>query len=83
MMQRLAPLKLSPVFNVSTGNNQVVPLLDMFIISCAGSSAHKNLYKYQIDGNTFVHWHLSLLTYIDQLIQLMYPFLFIYFKLIF
>lgn len=74
-IQRLASLKLAPVYNLRSNNLQSISLIELFAGSTGGSIAHKSLRRqYNIeDAETFPLWQHSLLTYISHLSQLVYP----------
>lgn len=71
-MQRLSSLKLPPVFNVNSNSVQSLALLELFITSCGGNQAHRNMFKLEFN-DSMVHWQHSLLAYTNEVLQLMYP----------
>lgn len=72
-MQRLSPLKFDPVFNLKS-NIQQTTLMALFTGSSGGFAAHKALLQMYSNKTFVAEWQLSLLQYLAQLRQLMYPF---------
>lgn len=73
-MQRLAPLKLRPVFNLKFNNFQSVSLIELFVTSTGGFEAHKLFSQTELSVESLAVWHTSLIPYTAFLTQLMYPF---------
>lgn len=69
-LQRLAPLKLAPVFNLKRKQN--VTLLQLFATSKGGSQAHLLFSKNCPDLESLALWHHSLLSYTNHLAQLVW-----------
>lgn len=68
-MQRLSPLKFSPVFNLRINNMQTLSLMELFAGSSGGFAAHKTLFN---ERTVLPEWHVSLLQYLIHLRKLMY-----------
>lgn len=72
--QRLAPLKLNPVFNLKINSMQTVSLLELFVTSVGGFETHKMYSRLDFNEESLASWHTSLLPYMTLLTQLVYPF---------
>ncbi|KAL3269609.1 hypothetical protein HHI36_008672 [Cryptolaemus montrouzieri] len=72
LLRRLAPLKLSPVFNLRNNNNYVVSVLALFIGSTGGYVGHKK-FAHIKDTSDIQHWHNSLLPYLSHLFHIIWP----------
>ncbi|GLV38081.1 Nucleoporin 160kD, partial [Carabus blaptoides fortunei] len=70
--QRLAPLKLSPVFNLKTKHKHLMTLVQLFSSSTGGTQAHSAFAKSCPDEEMLAHWHHALLDYVNQLGQLVW-----------
>ncbi|CAH0554990.1 unnamed protein product [Brassicogethes aeneus] len=72
-LQRLAPIKLNPVYNLRNNSFQSVSLLDMFISSSGGQEARKTFCRIKYCDEDLAHWHLSLLPYLNHLRHIIWP----------
>ncbi|XP_030768263.1 nuclear pore complex protein Nup160 homolog isoform X2 [Sitophilus oryzae] len=71
-IQRLAPIKLTPAYNIKP-NGAIFSLLELFSSSTGGHEARKMLAKIDYNGESMAHWHLSLLPFISYLRQILWP----------
>ncbi|KAK9890753.1 hypothetical protein WA026_012101 [Henosepilachna vigintioctopunctata] len=72
LIRRLAPLKLSPVFNLRSNGTHVVSVLASFIGSTGGQVGHKRFSNIK-DVRDIQHWHNSLLPYLSHLFHIIWP----------
>lgn len=72
-LQRLAPIKLTPVDSLRTKTLQSVSLLEMFISSSGGQEARKTFGRIKYCDEDLAHWHLSLLPYLHHLRHIIWP----------
>ncbi|KAJ8959900.1 hypothetical protein NQ318_011637 [Aromia moschata] len=71
-MQRLTPIKLSPVFNLRT-TNSCAGLLELFISSTGGDEARKSFARVKCSDEALAHWHLSLLPFLNHMRHIIWP----------
>ncbi|KAG5881796.1 hypothetical protein JTB14_037092 [Gonioctena quinquepunctata] len=71
-LQRLAPLKLPPVFNLRP-TNMSISLLELFTSSTGGQEARKSFARVNCSDEALAHWHLSLLPLLNHLRHIIWP----------
>ncbi|XP_076265249.1 nuclear pore complex protein Nup160 [Rhynchophorus ferrugineus] len=71
-IQRLAPVKLSPAYNIKP-NGSIYSLLELFTSSTGGGEARKMFSKIDFSGEDMAHWHVSLLPFVSYLRQILWP----------
>lgn len=71
-LQRLTPLKLTPVYNVRP-NGTIFSLLELFTLSTGGHEARKTFAKIDYNEEAMAHWHLSLLPFTSYLRHILWP----------
>ncbi|XP_018568434.1 nuclear pore complex protein Nup160 homolog isoform X2 [Anoplophora glabripennis] len=71
-IQRLTPIKLTPVFNLRFSTT-CVSLLELFTASSGGEEARKSFARVTCSDEALAHWHLSLLPYLNHLRHIIWP----------
>lgn len=72
-LQKLAPLKLPPIFNLKSSSGIARTLVDLYFSTSGSHKVQNNMLSLPIFEGALQHWNLSLIIYLKQLALILYP----------